>query len=90
MGISSQLKHWSSSAVAATIARVLRHCTEMESEKSSVDRHGQSEVAFALCPLLVFDLRPRLQAIASHKRAPPTQAPPRPLTPQAAFDPAHP
>jgi TnpA family transposase len=39
----------------------------MEVEKQFVDSHGQSEVAFAFCHLLGFDLLPRLKALASQK-----------------------
>ena len=65
--IYSQLKRCSSSEVAAMIEGVLRHCTDMTVEKQYVDSHGQSEVAFAFCYLLGFDLLPRLKAIASQK-----------------------
>jgi TnpA family transposase len=65
--IYSQLKRCSSSEVAAMIEGVLRHCTEMTVEKQYVDSHGQSEVAFAFCQLLGFDLLPRLKDIASQK-----------------------
>jgi TnpA family transposase len=65
--IYSQLKRCSSSEVAAMIEGVLRHCTAMDIEQHYVDSHGQSEVAFALCHLLGFDLMPRLKAIASQK-----------------------
>jgi TnpA family transposase len=63
--IYSQLKRCSSSEVAAMIEGVLRHCTNLEVEKHYVDSHGQSEVAFAFCHLLGFDLLPRLKAMAS-------------------------
>ena len=65
--IYSQLKRCSSSEVAAMIEGLLRHCTEMTVEKNYVDSHGQSEVAFAFCDLLGFDLLPRLRGI-SRKR----------------------
>lgn len=65
--IYSQLKRCSSSEVAAMIEGVLRHCTDMEVQRNYVDSHGQSEVAFAFCYLLGFDLLPRLKAIASQK-----------------------
>ena len=65
--IYSQLKRCSSSEVAAMIEGVLRHCTDMEVEKNYVDSHGQSEVAFAFCQLLGFDLLPRLKAINKQK-----------------------
>jgi TnpA family transposase len=65
--IYSQLKTCSSSEVAAMIEGVLRHCTEMEVEKNYVDSHGQSEVAFAFCYLLGFQLLPRLKGIHAQK-----------------------
>ena len=65
--IYSQLKTCSSSEVAAMIEGLLRHDTEMEVEKSYVDSHGQSEVAFAFCRLLGFQLLPRLKAIHAQK-----------------------
>lgn len=34
----------------------------MEVERQFVDSHGQSEVAFAFCRLLGFELMPRLRA----------------------------
>ena len=68
--IYSQLKTCSSSEVAAMIEGVLRHCTSMEVEKNYVDSHGQSEVAFAFCRLLGFQLLPRLKAIHAQKLHP--------------------
>lgn len=65
--IYSQLKSCSSSEIAAMIEGLLRHCTDMEVEKNYVDSHGQSEVAFAFCHLLGFQLMPRLKAIHSQK-----------------------
>ncbi|RAM49937.1 MAG: Tn3 family transposase [Hapalosiphonaceae cyanobacterium JJU2] len=65
--IYSQLKTCSSSEVAAIIEGVLRHCTNMKVEKNFVDSHGQSEVAFAFCHLLGFELLPRLKRIHSQK-----------------------
>ena len=65
--IYSQLKTCSSSEVAAMIEGLLRHCTEMAIDKNYVDSHGQSEVAFAFCYLLGFQLMPRLKAIHSQK-----------------------
>lgn len=61
--IYSQLKTCSSSEVAAMIEGVLRHDTEMTVKKNFVDSHGQSEVAFAFCHLLGFQLMPRLKGI---------------------------
>ncbi len=49
------------------IERVLRHDTEMNLKKNYVDSHGQSEVAFAFCHLLGFQLLPRLKAIYEQK-----------------------
>lgn len=65
--IYSQLKTCSSSEVAAMIEGLLRHCTNMKVEKNYVDSHGQSEVAFAFCHLLGFNLMPRLKAIYKQK-----------------------
>lgn len=65
--IYSQLKSCSSSEIAAMIEGLLQHCTDMEVEKNYVDSHGQSEVAFAFCYLLGFQLMPRLKAIHSQK-----------------------
>lgn len=65
--IYSQLKTCSSSEVAAMIEGVLRHCTEIIVNKQYVDSHGQSEVAFAFCHLLGFELLPRLKAIHAQK-----------------------
>lgn len=65
--IYSQLKSCSSSEVSAMIEGVLRHCTDMEVEKNYVDTYGQSEVAFAFCYLLGFDLMPRIKSIGRQK-----------------------
>jgi TnpA family transposase len=65
--IYSQLKRCSSSEVAAMIEGVLRHETDAIIQKQYTDSHGQSEVGFAFCYLLDFDLLPRLKAIASQK-----------------------
>lgn len=67
MCIYSQLKSCSSSEVAAMIEGVLRHCTEMKVEKNYVDSHGQSEVGFAFCHLLGFELMPRFKRIHAQK-----------------------
>jgi TnpA family transposase len=64
--IYSQLKT-PSSEVAAMIEGVLRHCTEMAVEKTYVDSHGQSDVAFASCRLLGFQLLPRLKRIHAQR-----------------------
>jgi TnpA family transposase len=65
--IYSQLKTISSSEVAAMIEGVLRHCTDMEIQRQYVDSHGQSEVAFAFCHLLGFQLLPRLKGIHAQR-----------------------
>ncbi|WP_420594320.1 Tn3 family transposase [Deinococcus sp.] len=65
--IYSQLKSCASSEVAAMIEGVLRHDTEMDVEKNYVDTHGQSEVGFAFCHLLGFQLLPRLKNIKRQK-----------------------
>jgi TnpA family transposase len=65
--IYSQLKSCSSSEVAAMIEGVLRHCTDMEVEKNYVDTRGQSEVGFAFCHLLGFQLLPRLKGIGRQR-----------------------
>lgn len=65
--IYSQLKTCSSSEVAAMIEGVLHHDTEMTVKKNFVDTHGQSEVAFAFCHLLGFQLMPRLKGIKRQK-----------------------
>ncbi len=63
----SQLKRCSSSEVASMIKGVLRHCTQMSVEKNYVDTHGQSEVGFAFCHLLGFQLMPRIRGIQKQK-----------------------
>ena len=63
----SQLKKVSSSESASMIQGVLNHCTDLKIERQYVDSHGQSEIAFAFCHLLGFELAPRLKAIARQK-----------------------
>ncbi len=46
---------------------VPRHCTDTEINHQYVDRHGQSEVAFAFSYVRGFELLPRLKAIARQK-----------------------
>ena len=67
MCIYSQLKSCSSSEVAAMIEGVLRHETDMDVEKTYVDTHGQSEVGFAFCYLLGFELLPRLKNLKKQR-----------------------
>lgn len=56
------------------IEGVLRHCTDMEIQQHYVDSHGQSQVAFAFCHLLGFDLLPRLKAIGRQRLSLPDAA----------------
>jgi TnpA family transposase len=65
--IHSQVKSVSSSEVAAMIEGVLHHCTDMNVDQNYVDSHGQSEVAFAFCHLLGFQLLPRLKPISRQR-----------------------
>jgi TnpA family transposase len=65
--IYSQLKACSSSEVASMLEGVLRHDTDLEVEKNYVDTHGQSEVGFAFCHLLGFQLLPRLKNLKHQK-----------------------
>ena len=67
--IYSQLKAPSSSEVASMIEGVLRHCTAMQVDRNYVDTHGQSEVAFAFCHLLGFQLMPRFKNLHEQKLA---------------------
>lgn len=65
--IHSSLKRCSSSEAASMIEGVLRHDTDAEIDRTYVDSHGQSEVAFAFCKLLGFQLLPRLKGIAAQR-----------------------
>lgn len=65
--IYSQLKAPSSSEVSSMIEGVLRHCTTMQIDRNYVDTHGQSEVAFAFCNLLGFQLMPRFKNLHEQK-----------------------
>lgn len=65
--IYSQLKAPSSSEVASMIEGVIRHCTAMQVDRNYVDTHGQSEVAFAFCHLLGFQLMPRFKNLHEQK-----------------------
>lgn len=72
--IYSQLKAPSSSEVASMIEGVLRHGTEQEVDRNYVDTHGQSEVGFAFCHLLGFQLMPRFKNIHAQKLSLPDTA----------------
>lgn len=65
--IYSQLKTPSSSEAASMIEGVLRHCTALQVDRNYVDTHGQSEVAFAFCHLLGFQLMPRFNNLHQQK-----------------------
>ncbi|MEO1645365.1 MAG: Tn3 family transposase, partial [Chloroflexota bacterium] len=65
--IYSQLKAPSSSEVASMIEGLIRHSSEMSVNKTYTDTHGQSEVAFAFCHLLGFQLMPRIKDIYRQK-----------------------
>ncbi len=65
--IYSQLKAPSSSEVSSMIEGVLRHCAAMQVDRNYVDTHGQSEVAFAFCHLLGFQLMPRFKNLHEQK-----------------------
>ena len=65
--IYSQLKSPSSSEIAAMIEGLVRHSTDMALNRTYVDSHGQSEVGFAFCYLLGYDLLPRLKQIHSQR-----------------------
>jgi len=67
LAIYSQLKAPSSSEVSSMIEGVLRHATTMEIERNYVDTHGQSEIAFAFCYLLGFELLPRFKNLGRQK-----------------------
>ncbi len=71
--IYSQLKAPSSSEVASMIEGVLRHCTAMQIDRNYVDTHGQSEVAFAFCHLLGFQLMPRFKNLHEQKLSLPSE-----------------
>lgn len=77
LAIFSQVISPSSSEVAAMIQGVLRHITAMKIDRNYVDTHGQSEVAFAFCYLLGFDLLPRLNGLHRQKLYRPRAGQPR-------------
>ncbi len=65
--IYSKLKKVSVSEVASMIEGVLHHKTDMDIQTQYTDSHGQTEVAFAFCHLLGFDLAPRIKRITYQK-----------------------
>ncbi|EJR29172.1 Tn3 family transposase [Bacillus mycoides] len=65
--IHSQLKTCTSSEVATMIKGLLQHDTSKEVDRNYVDTHGQSEVGFAFCYLLGFNLMPRFKNIGQQK-----------------------
>lgn len=65
--IHSQVKAIRSTDVAPMLHGLVHHDTELQLEGNYVDSHGQSEVAFAFCRLLGFELLPRLKRIRAEK-----------------------
>ncbi|MBN1467884.1 MAG: Tn3 family transposase, partial [Fusobacteriaceae bacterium] len=65
--IYSQIKSCSSSEVASMIHGILNHNTNLDIEKTFVDSNGQSEIGFALCSLLGFNLMPRFKSPGKQK-----------------------
>ena len=49
------------------ITGLLHHCSEMQVDRNYVDTHGQSEIGFAFCSLLGFQLLPRLKNLHAQK-----------------------
>jgi TnpA family transposase len=49
------------------ITGLLRHASEMQVDRNYVDTHGQSEIGFAFCSLLGFQLLPRLKNLHAQK-----------------------
>lgn len=72
--IFSQMKTCSSSEVASMIEGVLRHGSDVQVEDQFVDTHGQNEVAFGICRMLGFNLRPRLKGMHLKKLYKPEKA----------------
>ncbi len=65
--VHSQLKTCSSSEVSSMLTGLLQHNTDLPLEKNYVDTHGQSEIGFAFCHLLGFQLMPRFKRIGAQK-----------------------
>ncbi|PCI36374.1 MAG: hypothetical protein COB50_04820 [Thiotrichales bacterium] len=65
--IYSQLKTCTSSEVASMLEGLLRHFSSDDIKSGYVDTHGQSEVGFAFCELLGFNLLPRFKSINTKK-----------------------
>jgi TnpA family transposase len=65
--IYSQIKSCSSSEVASMIRGILNHNTDLDIKKTFVDTNGQSEMGFALCSLLGFNLMPRFKSPGKQK-----------------------
>ncbi|UJB73025.1 Tn3 family transposase (plasmid) [Acaryochloris sp. 'Moss Beach'] len=63
----SQLKTCSSSEVSSMLTGLLRQDTDLMLDKNYVDTHGQSELGFAFCRLLGFQLLPRFKRIGVQK-----------------------
>ena len=65
--IYSRIKKVSSSEAASMIEGVINHCTDAEVRRQYADSHGQTEIAFAFCYLLGFELAPRIKDMARQK-----------------------
>lgn len=63
----SQAKKVSTPEPASMIAGFLKHASKLKINQHFVDSHGQTEIAFAFCYLLGFDLAPRIKNIAGFK-----------------------
>ncbi|MGB0906056.1 MAG: Tn3 family transposase [Maricaulaceae bacterium] len=63
----SQAKKVSTPEPASMITGFLNHASNMKISRQFVDSHGQTEIAFAFCYLLGFDLAPRIKNIANFK-----------------------
>lgn len=63
----SQVKSCSSSEIVSMIEGIVNHSTDADVQKSYVDSHGQSLVAFSFSYLLNFALLPRLKGIGSER-----------------------
>ncbi|WP_254260301.1 transposase [Listeria fleischmannii] len=67
MCIYSQVNTPNSSEVAAMLHGLLHHASDKPIDRNYVDTHGQSNVGFAFCHLLGFDLLPRFKNIHDQK-----------------------
>ncbi|MFF7276484.1 Tn3 family transposase [Streptomyces griseorubiginosus] len=68
MRVYSQLKSCSVSEVAAMIEGVLRHCTDVETDRQYTDAHGASIIGFAFAHMLGLSLLLLLQDILGEEK----------------------